>query len=146
MDDLKNNISIFLSESIIFIAVYVTFSLVVCSTFLVLELYNQSTDVSMIPIAIKAIILLVFSALYFTLSLYLVGWHSSLLGGELITNVVLAVIWFYLLYSLNNYLIAWCGLSFENMKYYIYYPVYILMSPFIIFNIFLVMLKNVWDH
>jgi hypothetical protein len=142
----KSDISIFWSESVLYIAIYSIFALIVCFIFAALELYNQSTNVAFSRVAIKAAALTIFVILLFTVSLFIVSWKSSLFGGEIITNIVLATIWFVLSYLLNNALIAWCGLSFEKSVFYTYLPVVILMSPFIIFNIFVLLLGSAWKN
>lgn len=146
MVNFKSDISIFWSESVLYIAIYSIFALIVCFIFAVLELYNQSTNVAFSRVAIKAAALTVLVIILFTVSLFIVSWKSSLFGGEIITNIVLATIWFVLLFLLNNVLIAWCGLSFEKSVFYAYLPVVILMSPFIIFNIFFLLLGSAWRN
>lgn len=142
----KNDISIFWSESAIFIGVYSIFALIVCSILVGLEFYNQSTNVAFSRVAAKATTLMISVIILFTISLYIVSWKSSLFGGEIITNIILATIWFILSFLLNNALISWCGLSFEKNDYYKYLPVLVLISPFIIFNIFVFLLGSAWKN
>lgn len=146
MVNFKSDISIFCSESVLYIAIYSIFALIVCFIFVALELYNQSTNVAFSRVAIKAAALTIFVIILFTVSLFIVSWKSSLFGGEIITNIGLATIWFVLSSLLNNALIAWCGLNFEKSVFYTYLPVVILMSPFIIFNIFVLLLGSAWTN
>jgi hypothetical protein len=144
--NLKSDISIFWSESALYIAIYSIFALIVCSIFAALELYNQSTNVAFGRVATKAAVLMIFVTILFSLFLFIVSWKSALFGGEIVTNIVLATTWFVLSFLLNNALIGWCGLSFEKSGYYTYLPVFVLVSPFIIFNIFILLLGSAWKN
>lgn len=145
MVDFEQNISMFWSESAIFIATFSVFALTVCSILAGLECSNQTSNVAIGKLVIKSALLLIASVVLFTLSLYVASWHSSLFGWEPITLIVLAVIWFVLSYLLNSYLLTWSGLSFENTIYFKFIPIFILISPFIIFNLFVFILGSAWS-
>lgn len=145
MADFEQNISMFWSESATFIAIYFVFALIVCSILAGLECHYQTSNIAIAKVVSKSAILLISSVVFFMLSLYVSSWHSTLFGWEPITLIVLAVIWFVLSYLLNNYLLAWTGLSFENTLYFKFAPILILISPFIIFNIFVFILGSAWS-
>ncbi|MEN1728949.1 MAG: hypothetical protein AAGJ52_10975, partial [Pseudomonadota bacterium] len=84
MMGLERNLSIFWSESAIYVALYAVFAIVVCSVFFGVELHHQTSNISWTRVGIKAVALVVGSVLLFTLTLYLSGWHSKLLGGEIL--------------------------------------------------------------
>lgn len=142
----KSDLSIFWTENAIFIGVYSIFALIVCTVLVGFEFYNRSINVAFSRLMAKAAILMMSVVIFFTVSLYIVNWKSTLFGGEILTNIIVAAIWFILSFLLNKALIIWSGQHFEKRYCYKYFPILVLMSPFIIFITFVFLLGSAWGN
>lgn len=142
----KSSLTIFWAESSAYILFYAIFSLIVCTILGWLEFHQQSFSVSVHRIATKALSLVLASAVFFTLALYIVGWQARILGGELIALGVVTVLWVVSAYLINEALLEWSGLSFTNRRRYTVAPVVILVAPFVAFSVFISLLGSAWRN
>jgi len=77
---------------------------------------------------------------------YVASCHSHLLGYEWLTTLVVCILWDLLLYVLNQAMTQKIGLMFSNPNSFRYGPVLVLVSPFLVFNVFIHILGSAWRN
>jgi hypothetical protein len=145
METIKSNISIFWGESAAYVALYSVFALIVCAVVSGLEFHNQTSDLALTRIIMKGSILMLAAVSSLVLVFYVVSWHSKILGGEVLTTILLAVLWLVLMVMVNKFLMEWLGLSFASPVSYTFIPILVLISPFLIFHVFVFILGSAWN-
>jgi hypothetical protein len=138
------NISIFWSESADYIAIYSAFSFLVCLIIFIFQLRNH-TNISFHRLVIRPTALMLATITLFTLCSFILGWHSDIFGNELITSLMLSLIWLFLLYKLNCFLMLWSNKKMiAYSTKYAFIQVFVLVAPFILFSTFILILGSQW--
>jgi len=142
----RESISTFWWESNTYIAVYAAFALLACIIVSAFEFHNQTSTVPYTRLLLKAIALMGATVVIFTLWLYVTGWQSRLLGGEIITSLALGALWYAALYFLNASLLNAIAVSLQNARLFAHLPVVLLILPCFAFYAFIVALGSAWKN
>jgi len=142
----RSSIAIFWQESDTYIAVYAAFALLACLVVSGFEFYNQTSSVAYTRFLAKAAALALGSTALFILWMYVIGWQSRLLGGEIITSLAIGVLWYAALYFLNASLLDAFAVSLEKPRFYAQLPVVVLILPCFLFYAFIVALGSAWKN
>ncbi len=140
MDDLKSDLSIFWHESGTYIGVYAAFAIIACLIVSGLEVHQQSSQLPWIKLLPKAVALAIGTSTLFALCLFIVGWRSRWLGGEIPSTLIMGVIWYALLYWLNSYWSAALGVVFAKPALYAHVPIAVLVLPYVALSAFVLAL------
>jgi hypothetical protein len=142
----KTSISIFWQENDSYIAVYAAFALIACLVISGLEFHNQTSSAPYTKFLIKAVALTLGTTAIFTLWMFVIGWHSRLLGGEVVTSLAIGAVWYAALYFLNASLLDGLALSLEKARFYGHLTVVVLILPCFAFYAFIVALGSAWKN
>jgi hypothetical protein len=143
MEDLKSNLTIFWSENSDFLAIYLGFAFVVCFIIAGLEYRKKIPDISLRQLIIKASVLIFATTVFFALCSFILGWYPNTFGGEIMSTIAITVMWFFMLYKLNVFLICWSKQNpYSTTSAFI--PVLILIAPFVLFTTFILILGSMW--
>jgi hypothetical protein len=140
----KTSISIFWHESDTYVAVYAAFALLACIVISAFEFHHQTSSVPYTRFLLKAVALTGATVVIFTLWLYVTGWQSQLLGGEIITSLVTGAIWYAMLYFVNAALLEALAVSLENPRFYAHLAVVVLLLPCFLAFAYVVALGSSW--
>lgn len=140
----ETSLSIFWKESDTYIAVYAAYALLACIVISAFEFHNQTSSVSYTRFLLKAVALTGATILIFTLWLYVTGWQSHLLGGEIITGVVTGALWYAMLYFLNAWLLDAFAVSLESPRFYSHLTAIVLLLPCFLVFAYVVALGSAW--
>jgi len=140
----KSTISTFWQESDTYVAVYAAFALLACIVISAFEFHNQTSSVPYTRLLLKAVALTGATIVIFTLWLYVTGWQSQLLGGEIITSLVAGAIWYAMLYFLNAWLLDAFAVSLESPRFYAHLTVVVLLLPCFLVFAYVVALGSSW--
>jgi len=144
LESFITNISIFWSESADYIAIYSAFSFLVCLIIFIVQ-FRKYTNISLHRFVIRATALMLATIVLFTLCIFISGWHSHIFGNEIITSLMLSLIWLFLLYKLNCFLIFWSNKQMiAHSTKYAFIQVFVLVAPFILFSTFILILGSQW--
>jgi len=144
LESFITNISIFWSESADYIAIYSAFSFLVCLIIFIVQ-FRKYTNISLHRFVIRATALMLATIVLFTLCIFISGWHSHIFGNEIITSLMLSLIWLFLLYKLNCFLILWSNKQMiAHSTKYAFIQVFVLVAPFILFSTFILILGSQW--
>lgn len=138
------SLSIFWQESEAHIAVYAAYALLACLVISAFEFRNQTSSIPYRKFLIKAIALTVSTTAIFILWMYAAGWQSRLLGGEIITSLSIAAVWYAALYFLNRSLLNAFALSLQKAGFHTHLPGVVLILPCLLFYAFIVALGAAW--
>jgi hypothetical protein len=138
------SISIFWSESADYIAIYSAFSFLFCLIIFIVQ-FRKHSNILFHRLVIRVTALMLATIVLFTLCLFISGWHSHIFGNELITSLMLSLIWLFLLYKLNCFLILWSNKKIiVHSTKYAFIQVFVLVAPFILFSTFILILGSQW--
>lgn len=140
----ETSLSIFWTESATYIAVYAAYALLACIVISAVEFRNQTSNVSYTRFLLKAVALTGATSVIFTLWLYVVGWQSSLLGGEIITVLVTGALWYATLYVLNGWLLDAFAASLKSPRFYAHLAAVVLLLPCFLAFAYVVALGSSW--
>lgn len=143
MENFITSISIFWSESADYIAIYSAFCFLVCLIIFIVQ-FSKHTNISFHRLVIRATALMLATIVLFTLCSFILGWHSDIFGNELIASLMLSLIWLFLLYKLNCFLILWNNQMISPSTKYAFIQVLVLVAPFILFSTFILILGSQW--
>jgi hypothetical protein len=146
MVSFKQSLSIFWHESDSYIGVYAAFALLACLVISGFEHHNQTASAPYAKFLVKAIALTLGSTAIFVLWMYVTGWHSRLLGGEIFTSLAIGAVWYAALYFLNASLLDGFAVSLEKARFYAHLPVAVLILPCFVFYAFIVALGSAWKN
>jgi len=140
----SESVAIFWHESDVYIAIYAAFALLACLVISGLEFRNQTSSASYTGFLIKAVALTAATTAVFILWMYATGWQSRLLGGEIISSLVIGAVWYAALYFLNASLLDAFAVSLAKPRFYAHLPVVVLLLPCFLFYAFIVALGSAW--
>jgi len=144
MVSFRQSLSIFWNENDTYIGVYAAFALLACLVISGFEYHNQTSSAPYAKFLIKAIALTLGTTAIFILWMYITGWHSRLLGGEIVTSLAIGAVWYAALYFLNASLLDGFAVSLEKARFYAHLPVVVLILPCFLFYAFIVALGSAW--
>jgi len=140
----KSTISIFWQENDTYVAVYAAFALLACIVISAFEFHNQTSSAPYTRLLLKAVALTGATVVIFTLWLYVTGWQSRLLGGEIITGLVTGALWYAMLYFLNAWLLDAFAVSLESPRFYAHLAVVVLLLPCFLVFAYVMALGSSW--
>jgi len=140
----KSTISTFWHENDTYVAVYAVLALLTCIIISAFEFHKQTSSVSYTRFLLKAVALTGATILIFTLWLYVTGWQSHLLGGEIITGLVTGALWYAMLYFLNAWLLDAFAVSLESPRFYSHLTAIVLLLPCFLVFAYVVALGSAW--
>ena len=140
----ETSLAIFWKESDSYIAVYAAYALLACLVISALEFHNQKSSIPYRKFLIKAIALTVGTTAIFILWMYVTGWQARLLGGEIITSLTIAAVWYAALYFLNGSLLNALTVSLQKAGFHAHLPGVVLILPCLVFYAFIVALGSAW--
>ena len=140
----ETSVSIFWQESSTYVAVYATYALLVSAVVGGLELRSQASPASRTKLLFKAVALAAASTAACTVWMFATSWYSRVLGGEVVTAVVLGAAWYAALYFLNASLLEASAAVFARPRLQAHLPVVVLMLPCLLGFAFLFALGSAW--
>ena len=137
---LMTSINIYWDESASYILVYGIYALVACTIIVYVEnrLLQSNVELGKLIFANASVLLL--AIFLFAISLFIGGWLSHLLGGEIITFLVTVIISLLLIYALKMHLINHYDFQFHSSLKVSTLTSIVLFVPYIIFNVFIFVL------
>jgi len=140
----ETTVSIFWQEDSTYIAVYATFALLACVVISAFEFHRQTSSAPYAGFLLKAVALTAGTTAIFSLWMFVTGWHSDMLGGEIIAPLVIGAGWYVALYFLNASLLDAFAVSLQKARFYAHLPAVVLILPCFLFYAFIVALGSSW--
>lgn len=142
----KTDFCIFWKESATSIGLYAAFALVVCLLGTTFEYYRQTSTLSWPVIGVKFLLVMVANIALFTLALWVMGWKGRLLGSEIITSVGLIIAWGIASYAVQVLMNQHLALGLHHPRIYASITALLLLTPFAIFNVFILLLGSAFKN
>jgi len=140
----RTSIATFWQGNDAYIAVYGASALIACLVISGFEFHNRTSSVFYPKFLIESVALAIGTIAIFTLSMFVSGWYSRLLAGEVFTCLTIGALWYVALYFLNTSLVDTIAASPQNDRSNAHLPDVVLIVPYFAFDAYILKLGSDW--